>query len=295
MQTSSIFHFFARLMERRGYFVQENKLEDFAFPESIIAAKSTSGFPDFVLKTNQGNLLTGGELIELKDAKSYQISSFNSTMPSATKSISTLPKHIQNQLTDAGEDLKQFPERNVYYLIRGIKKTTSYPLAKTILVSGAFFETMPISDVLTNAFHQVTTDSTPNHLDHTELTRHFEVQQSHFAASRKIEGASISVRFRVMAEVDPRANLLNEKQYPMIKANTLTILFHDPALKYPSLYGKMHNWNSAPMAVKKCKGYNYLEQAYDEIDASMKSVTSVSILCHPMNGPFFMAQASIHP
>ena len=73
MQTSSIFHFFTRLMERRGYFVQENKLEDFAFPESIIAAKSTSGFPDFVLKTNQGNLLTGGELIELKDAKSNRL------------------------------------------------------------------------------------------------------------------------------------------------------------------------------------------------------------------------------
>ena len=295
MQTPSIFHFFAHLMGRRGYFVQENKLEDFAFPESIIAAKSTSGFPDFVLKTNQNTPLTGGELIELKDAKSYQISSFNSTMPSAKKSISALPQHIQNQLTDAGEDLTWLPERDVYYLIRGIKQTTSYPLAKTILVSGAFFETMPISDVLANAFHQVTTDSTPDHLNHTELVRNFEVQQSHFATSRKVEGSSISVRFRVMAEVNPRANLLNDQRYPMIQANTLTILFHEPTLKHLSPYDKIYSWDSAPMVIKKCTGYNYLEQAYNDIDTSLKSVTSVSILCHPMNGPFFMAQASIHP
>ena len=58
-------------MKRRGYFCQENKLEDFPFPESIIAAKSDSRFPDFVLRINQNSSLTGGELIELKDAKSY--------------------------------------------------------------------------------------------------------------------------------------------------------------------------------------------------------------------------------
>ena len=282
-------------MERRGYFSQENKLEDFPFPESIIAAKSDSRFPDFVLRTNQNSSLTGGELIELKDAKSYRISSFNSTIPSATKSVSSLPKHIQDQLIDSGEDLTSFPERNTYYLIRGIKRTTSYPLAKTILVSGDFFETIPIGEVLANAFEQVTEDSTLNHSDDIKPTRHFEVQQPHFAATRKVEGASISVRFRVMAEVDPRANLLAEKLYPMIKENTLTMLFHDPALKHTSLYDKMHSWASAPRDIKQCKGYNYLGQAYDEINTSLKLFTSVSILCHPMNGPFFMAQASIHP
>ena len=282
-------------MERRGYFGQENKLEDFSFPESIIAVKSDSRFPDFVLRTNQNSSLTGGELIELKDAKSYRISSFNSTIPSATKLVSSLSKHIQNQLIDSGEDLTSFPERNVYYLIRGIKRTTSYPLTKTILVSGAFFETMPIGEVLANAFNQVTEDSTPDHSDDTELTRHFEAQQPHFAATRKVEGASISVRFRVMAEVDPRANLLTEKLYPMIKDNTLTILFHEPALKFTSLYDKMYSWDSAPRDIKQCKGYDYLRQDYDEIDTSLKSFTSVSILGHPMNGPFFMAQASIHP
>ena len=56
MTTSSIFHFFARLMERRGYFVQDNELQDFTFPAYMIAAKSDGGFPDFVLRTNSKTL-----------------------------------------------------------------------------------------------------------------------------------------------------------------------------------------------------------------------------------------------
>ena len=295
MPTSSAYHFFARLMERRGYFVQDNKLEDFAFPRAMIAAESRSGFPDFVLKTNLDNPLAGGEFIELKDAKAYQIASFNSTLPSATKQVSSLPKNMQDQLLEAGEDLQSAPQRDVYYLIRGIKRTTSSPLAKTVLVSGSFFETVPANEVLADAFDQVTAASTSGDIDVSEFTRHFDIQQANFAETRRVEGSSISVRFRVMAQVDPRANLLSDRRYPMIEANTLTLLVHDHRLTDPSLARNLYAWDQAPEAIRRCDGYTHLGKALEEIDTTLKAVTVVSVLKHPMNGPFFLAQAPIHP
>ena len=295
MPTSSVFHFFARLLERRGYFVQDNKLEDFAFPRGMIAAESRSGFPDFVLKTNGDGPLAGGEFIELKDAKSYQIASFNSTLPSATKPVASLTQNLKNQMLEAGEDIEAVPQRDVYYLVRGIKRTTSSPLAKTVLVSGAFFETVPVDEVLTGAFMQVAAASASEDVDVSELTQHFDIRQSNFAETRRVEGSSITVHFTVMAQVDLRANLLNEGRYPMIEANTLTMLVHEPRLTAPSLAGEFYAWDEAPEAIKECDGYAYLGDALDAVDAGLKAVVGVSVLRHPMNGPFFMAQAGIHP
>lgn len=294
MPTSSVYHFFARLMERRGYFVQDNKLEDFAFPRNMIAAESRSGFPDFVLKTNRDGLLSGGEFIELKDARSYQISSFNSTLPSATKAVSSLPNNMQTQLLEAGEDLDSIPERDVYYLVRGIRLTISSPLAKTVLVSGAFFETIPIGEVLADAFNQVAIESATDETDASEISQRLDIQQVHFARTRRVEGSSISLRFRVMAQVDPRANLLSDTRFPMIAANTLTMLVHEPQLTDPDLTNQ-YTWDQPPDAIKSCDAYNHLAQALDEIDKSLKEIIQVSVLRHPMNGPFFLAQASIHP
>lgn len=295
MPTSSVFHFFARLMERRGYFVQDNKLEDFAFPRDMIAAESRSGFPDFVLKTNHGGALAGGEFIELKDTKSYQIASFNSTLPSAAKPVSALTQNLRNQLIEAGEDIDAVHQRDVYYLIRGIKRTTSSPLAKTVLVGGAFFETVPVNKVLADAFEQVAAASTAGAADVSELARNFDIQQANFAETRRVEGSSISVRFRVMAQVDPRANLLSDARYPMIAANTLTMLVHERRLTDPALAGNAYAWDKAPQAVQRCGGHSHLGAALDEVDAALKAAIRVSVLPHPMNGPFFMAQAPIHP
>lgn len=194
-------------MERRGYFVQDNKLEDFAFPRNMIAAESRSGFPDFVLKTNPGGPLTGGEFIELKDTKSYQIASFNSTLPSAAKPVSSLTQNLKDQLLEAGEDIDAVPQRDVW----GIKRATSSPLAKTILVGGAFFETVPVNKVLADAFEQVAAASAAGDADASEIARNFDIQQANFAETRRVEGSSISVRFRVMAQVDPRQPLVRRK------------------------------------------------------------------------------------
>lgn len=295
MPTSSAYHFFARLMQRRGYFAQDNRLEDFAFPADMIAAQSHSGFPDFVLKTNPNGPLPGGEFIELKDAKAYQIASFNSTLPSASKPVSSLAQSIRDRLLQSGEDLDAVPQRDVHYLIRGIKRTPTSPLSKTLLVSGSFFETIPANQVLANAFEQVAAASAPADLDVSDLARRLDIRQSHFAETRRVEGASISLRFRVMAQVDPRANLLSDARYPMIQPNTLTMLTHAPDLPAPSSADESYAWHQAPTPIQTSLAYAHLNQAFDDIDAALKAATRVSILQHPLNGQFFMAQAPIHP
>lgn len=293
MSTSSIFHFFANLVQRRGYLIQDNDLEKFHFPNDMIAAKSSSGFPDIVLKTNKNNRsFSGGELIEVKSAKSFQVASFNSTLPTEKKLLSTLTKKIRETLEQSGEDIDFLPERDVYYLVRGIKQSGSHPLSKTILVSGAFFETKSVSDVLSDAFNQVVVDST-SEPENIKLLKNLVIKQENFATTRHVDQSAISVRFRVMAEVDSGANLLNDKQYPAIEANTLTLLTHEPKLSKSSASGKKYSWCDAPRKIKNCKGYSNLSRAYDDIDEALKQITEVSFLKHPMNGLFFMAQTKI--
>ena len=78
---SSICHFFVHLLKVRGYFTQFRNLEEFEFPEHLIAARSVGAFPDMILRRNH-ILNTGGEFVELKTTQSYTIASFNSTIPS---------------------------------------------------------------------------------------------------------------------------------------------------------------------------------------------------------------------
>ena len=295
MPTSSVFHFFARLMQRRGYFGQDNQLADFGFPNEMIAAESSSGFPDFVLKTNANDELAGGEFIELKDAKSYQISSFNSTLPTAVKPVSSLSNVIKQTMLNNGENLDDSPERDVYYLVRGMKREDPIPLSKTVLVSGAFFQTLPVAHVLTEAFGQVATDSAGPDVDVADLTEKITVEQRNFAASRHVEGSGFSVRFRVMAQADPLTNLFHFDRYPMIPDNTLSFLAHETGLPPNIETTDQYQWNETPPVVKRCNAFARLERAFEEIDANLKSIVSLSILRHPQNGPFFMAQVAIHP
>ncbi len=286
MTTSSIYHFFARLMQRRGYFVENNKLEHFEFPDEMIAARSGSGFPDFVLKTNPDEMFSGGEFLELKDAKSHTITPFNSTLPSARKNVAMLDQNVRGQMIEAGEDLEAMPEREVYYLIRGVKRAQPSPLAKTLLVSGAFFETVPSEQVLSDAFEQVTEASIPEHMDAKEIAGYYDVQQKNFAATRQIEGSSISVRFRVMVQVDAGANLMSSRKYPMIGTNTLTLLLHEDGLSQQGTF----DWDDAPATIRECGAYVRLNIALEDVEHDLKRLLRVSVLHHPKNGPFFMAQ-----
>lgn len=88
---SSIYHFFCHLCLARGDFLSDRPLDKFPFCEDFLSYSGKGLFPDFAIKRNKNSrTFTGGELIELKDSKTYSISSFNSTIPTGEKNIKDL-------------------------------------------------------------------------------------------------------------------------------------------------------------------------------------------------------------
>ena len=89
---SSLFHFFADLIEKRDVLARIEVLDDFPFHDSLLSCRRKGAFPDLAIRINKEKhnnpLLKGGELVEMKDSKSsYSIPSFNSTIPTGSKEI----------------------------------------------------------------------------------------------------------------------------------------------------------------------------------------------------------------
>ncbi len=290
--TSSIYHFFARIALRRGYFRTIDKLSDFGFPDDMGFTGSSGGFPDLVLKTNDPKAeFPGGEMIELKDSTSYSISSFNSTLPSELKPVSILTRSLRDEMIDAGEQPDLLPERRVYYLIRGRnERAEPAPKAKVCLVSGKFFETIPVDELLPSAFRQVAQDVSNSEIEIPEEYLRLFRRKEDFASTREVEGSSVKIRFRVMADAHPAANLLRERAYPMITDDTLSLLVPEESL------GALHNdqdqysWHGCPDSIRSSQSFRNLQAAFDEIEPALKDDVALSKLQHPMNGPFFLAQ-----
>ncbi len=69
---TSIYSFFASLLALRQEFRSLPKLEDFPFDKTLLACRNRGSFPDLILRLEQeGDKYFGGELIELKDSRSY--------------------------------------------------------------------------------------------------------------------------------------------------------------------------------------------------------------------------------
>jgi len=49
-------------------------------------------------------------------------------------------------------------------------------------------------------------------------------QQESFSKVRNVDKASVKLRFRIMTEVKAEGNILNTKQYPEIKNNTINLI-----------------------------------------------------------------------
>lgn len=213
--TASAYHLFEELYQRRGGLKEADiKVEQLAkmLRDELVESKVGGGkFPDLYLNLNPGNSdFPGGEMIEIKDAKSgYNITSFNSTIPSGKK-------YAKNQW------------RDTYYLMRGRKKTH----VKICFVHGSFFETIPIADNIKRAMQKVLenvladNDAAKNaeSRDAAEKILRLEWQREHLSQVRKTKGAAVSLRFRLMAESMPEANLLHPKHYPKIKDDTLNMI-----------------------------------------------------------------------
>ena len=128
-------------------------------------------------------------------------------------------------MEDAGNDVYSLPARDVFYLVRGRKAGHT----KVCLVSGAFFETISIEDLISESFMQVLNDN----LNETNIEISQDVrnlihkifsEQENFSKVRTVEKASVKLRFRVMTEVKAEGNILNPKKYPEIHDDTLNFL-----------------------------------------------------------------------
>ena len=94
-------------------------------------------------------------MIELKDSKKgYSVASFNSTIPTGEKDIRKLTEGktntIRTQMQEAGNNILSLPIRQVFYLVRGRRQSD----VKACLVHGKFFETIPVSTLISESFGQ---------------------------------------------------------------------------------------------------------------------------------------------
>ena len=220
---SSLFHFFADLAKRRDELARSRHLESFPFDECLLSCRRKGAFPDLAIRINRGQpnnpFLRGGELIEVKDRKdSYSIASFNSTIPTGSKPIADLTTKgkLAEIMRESGDDIDSLPIRQVYYLLRGKKKNAD---TKICLVHGSFFETISPERLIGEILRQTLAEAgvkLPDELP-PDMAR-----QEIYAAVRRVENSSVSLRFRVMTESRPEANIL--KNYPEIPDNSLSLV-----------------------------------------------------------------------
>jgi hypothetical protein len=228
--TYSIYPFFYSIVQKKNCFKKIEKLDQFPFEQKLLSCRSYGVFPDLAIRLNKNRkMFTGGELIEMKDSKSYTVSSFNSTIPSRSKSIEEIitgeNSNIKRQMEEAGDDIFSLPVRNVFYLVRGKGKQHT----KVCLVYGSFFETISIENLISQSFYQVLEErlkesgqEIPDNLKQALVS--MLSQQQSFSKVRNVEKASVKLRFRIMTEVKAEGNILNTNKYPEIKDDTLNFI-----------------------------------------------------------------------
>jgi len=225
----SVYHLFKDLVAKRQLFKEIVNLEDFPFDTNLLSCRNRGQFPDLAIKVNQNNnLFTGGELIELKDSKSYSISSFNSTIPTGKKSIAAIVKSensaIKKQMEENGNHIFDLPERDVFYLVRGQNKGN----VKVALIHGSFFETIKSNELISQSFEQVLTERLEekglNIGNIKDILTDIFSEQENFSKVRNVDRASVKLRFRIMTEIKAEGNILNSKQYPQIINNSISLI-----------------------------------------------------------------------
>ena len=226
----SIYHFFQSLLKDRSKLVKVKKLGQFPFDDQMLSCRNKGVFPDLAIRLNKERKdFTGGELVELKDNKTYTVASFNSTIPSGSKAIADIitgkQSKVRKEMEKAGNNVFSLPKREVYYLVRGKRRENT----KACLLHGSFFETVATKDLISQSFAQVLEErlqqsgvEVPFSL-RQKLASLFSEQES-FSKVRIVNKASVTLRFRIMTEIQAEGNILNPKTYPEIKDNTLSFV-----------------------------------------------------------------------
>ena len=207
--------------------------------EKRLLYSQSQQFPDFLFKLKKlGKKYIGGSLIELKDSKGGNIASFNSTIPTQSKSLEEIDVINGNSLVSRiakvmdgklALDKQYFKfERRCLYLVRTHRGTKK---VKISIVEGSFFETVPKEHL----FYQIFLNVLRAHLEKKkiEISRKalekveeaisYVNDQTIIARSQIIEGASVRPRLRIMAEVHPEGNP-HSKFYPEITEGSFNLI-----------------------------------------------------------------------
>jgi len=218
--------------------LSEDWLRSKGIQKALLYSKSDH-FPDFLFKVNkQGKKIIGGSLIELKDSKAGSIASFNSTIPTKSKSLEEIDvvngDHLVSRIASiidgklaVDESYFKF-ERKCLYLIRTYKESEK---VKVSIVDGSFFETIPkehlfyqmLMNVLKGHLEKKNIEIAPEALKNVEKAFSFITDQTIIAQSQKIEKASVRPRLRIMAEVHPEGNP-HSPHYPQITEGSFNLI-----------------------------------------------------------------------
>lgn len=215
--------------------------------EKRLLYSESQQFPDFLFKARKcGEKYIGGSLIELKDSKSSNVASFNSTVPTKRKSLEEIDIINGNNLVSriatikdcelaASESYLKY-ERGCFYLIRTHKESNK---VKVSIVDGAFFETVSkehlfyqmFLNVLRKHMEKKKIEFPEETLEKVEKALSYITDQTIIASSQIIEGASVRPRLRIMAEVHPEGNP-HSTFYPEITEGSFNlILKSSPEIK----------------------------------------------------------------
>lgn len=275
---NSIFHFYKSLIDNKHHFKNVKKLSEFPYDKNLLSCQNKGIFPDLAIRVNTDkSIFSGGELIELKDSKSYTVSSFNSTIPSKSKNIKKIiigkTSSILKQMEAVGDDVYSLPQREVYYLVRGRKKDKT----KVCLINGAFFETIDIDELISQSFIQVLNERLKESGEkisgeQKDILLSIFSKQENFRKVRTVEKASVKLRFRIMTEVRLEGNILNSHKYPQIKDNTLNFMI--------PFYGAKQR-------------QNILNKMKLSFKTSLLKSLSIFDIKHPFNGKFIVFQTEL--
>ena len=273
----SIYHFWKHIVQSKVPLSKVNNLDQFKYDVKMLSCENKGIFPDLAIRLNKDrSVFTGGELIELKDSKSYVVSSFNSTIPTGRKKIRKIipSEHSTTfvQMTNAGDDVFSLEEREVYYLVRGRRGNRQ----KICLVHGSFFETLSTDELIRQSFGQVLDEKLAGGYMSEEVKEQLSAifsEQEDFSRVRNVGKASVKLRFRILTEVKPEGNILNPKQYPEIVDDSLNFI-----LPYHSEEEKAGVLEKMQMVVGK---------------TGLKKFKTFS-LKHPLNGWFIVFQTELH-
>jgi hypothetical protein len=248
-------------------------------------AKDSGSFPDFVLEYQDLYLLGDGALIELKDSESEAIASFNSTLPEKYKELSGLPQHVQSSVRWYQQQInKPCPDkRDCFYIIR-TKRREPHSVRLSI-VEGSFFCTITNQQLLRELWKQVMQEaglSTDSDSARQILDKLSTLSRDQIAKVRRIEGASIKPRLRVMAEVEADGN---PHKYDVITGRTINLIFQ---------HNDTQSKREAEIVAQMFQKDGLTAEVHPENQIRIDGTTvTLCLLQHKRNGVYTVVQAHL--